>query len=53
MKESPEPRGTGAKICSVGLPGVSQSEKVDIEIDSSAEVSCLLASIGADHVLTA
>ena len=43
----PEPRVAGDEICSVGIPSVHEGEFVDIEVDSSAEVSCLLASIGA------
>ena len=42
------PRGADEKICSVGLPNVSEGESVDIEIDSGAEVSCLPVNIGAD-----
>ena len=37
-----EPRGADEKICSVGAPNVREGESVDIEIDSGAEVSCLL-----------
>ena len=44
----PEPRDAGDEICSVGIPSVREGEFVDIEVDSGAEVSCLLASIGAD-----
>ena len=43
-----EPRGEDEKICSMGAPSVRESESVDIEIDSGAEVSCLPANIGAD-----
>ena len=32
----------------MGAPNVRDGESVDIEIDSSAEVSCLPANIGAD-----
>ena len=42
-----EPRGAGAKICSVGVC-VCEGANVNIEIDSGAGVSCLLASIGVD-----
>ena len=45
MKEFLNP---GEEICSVGVPSVREGEIVDIEIDSSAEVSCLPASIGVD-----
>ena len=44
----PESRSAGEEICSVGVPCVRESEFVDIEVDSGVEVSCLLASIGAD-----
>ena len=44
----PEPRCADEDICSVGAPSVREGEFVDIEVDSGAEVSCLLASIGAD-----
>ena len=43
-----EPRGADEKICSMSAPNVCEGESVDIEIDSGAEVSCLLANIGAD-----
>ena len=32
----------------MGAPNVREGESVDIEIDSCAEVSCLLVNIGAD-----
>ena len=44
----PGPRGAGEEICSVGVPCVREGEFVDIEVNSGAEVSCPLASIGAD-----
>ena len=43
-----EPRGADEKICSMGAPNVREGESVDIEIDSGAEVSCLLVNIGTD-----
>ena len=43
-----EPRSAGEKICSMDAPNVREGESVDIEIDSGAEVSCLLVNIGAD-----
>ena len=45
---TPESRGAGEEICSVGVPSVREDEFVDIEVDSGAEVSCLPANIGAD-----
>ena len=48
----PEPRSAGEEICSVGVP-MREGVFVDIEVDSGAEVSCLLASIGADTYRTA
>ena len=43
-----EPKGAGEKICSMDAPNAREGESVDIEIDSGAEVSCLLVNIGAD-----
>ena len=43
-----EPRGAGEEVCSVGVPSVCEGEIVVIEVAPGAEVSCLLASIGAD-----
>ena len=43
-----EPRGADWKICSMSAPNVREGESVDIEIDSGAEESYLLANIGAD-----
>ena len=44
-----EPRGADEKIFSKGASNVREVESVDIEIDSRAEVSCLLLNIGADR----
>ena len=44
----PEPRGAGEEICAVGVSSVREGEIVDIEVDSGAELSCLLAGVGAD-----
>ena len=46
-----EPRGENEGICSVGTASVCEGDVVDIEIDSGAEVSCLLVNIGADTYL--
>ena len=43
-----EPKSADEKICSMGAPIVREGGTVDIEIDSGAEVSCLLVNIGAD-----
>ena len=43
-----ELRGASGKNCSMGAPNVCESEPLDIEIDSSAEVSGLPVNIGAD-----
>ena len=40
--------GADEKVCSMSAPNVREEESVDIEIDSGAEVSCLLANISAD-----
>ena len=45
-----EPRGADEKICSMDAPNVREGELVDKEIDSGAEVSCLLVNIGADSM---
>ena len=44
-----EPRGAGEKICSTDAPNVREGESVDIEIDSGAEVSCLLVNVYPPH----
>ena len=43
-----EPRGAVEKIYSMDAPNVREGESVDIEVDSGAEVGCLLVNIGAD-----
>ena len=43
-----EPRAADEKICSMGALNLREGESIDIEIDSCAEVSCLLVNVGAD-----
>ena len=47
-----EPRCADEKICSMGAPNVREGESVDIEIDSSAEVSCNSCEHRRRHVST-
>ena len=43
-----DPKDTDEKITSMNAPNVREGGSVDIDIDSGAEVSCLLSNIGAE-----